>query len=130
MPFFKNPLLLSCHSRMSPRLSSPAPAGPRRAPRAELRRHPPVSPGLRPRVHGLPGHGRVFSALVRRHSPGTDGVSDQEAASRGGDAMREGTHLPAGEVRGQDPQEALLGKAGGRNQNVGLEIEVSRETKS
>lgn len=98
---------------MSPRLPSPAPLGLRGAPRAELRRRPPVSPGLRARVHGLPGHGRMFSALVRRNSPGTDGVSDQEAAGRGGNTLREGTHLPAGKVCGQDPQETLLGKTDG-----------------
>lgn len=103
-------LLLPCHSRVSPRLSSPAPAGPWRAARAELRRRPPVSPGLRPWVHCLPGHGRMFPAVVRGDPPGTDGVSDQEAASRWGDTLREGTHLPAGKVCGQNPQETLLGK--------------------
>lgn len=55
----------------------------------------------------------MFSALVRRNSPGTDGVSDQEAAGRGGNTLREGTHLPAGKVCGQDPQETLLGKTDG-----------------
>ena len=103
---------------MSPRHSSPAPAGPRGAPGAELRRRPPVPPGLRPRVHSLPGHGRVLSAVVRRDPPGTDGVSDQEAAGRGGNALREGTHLPAGEVCGQDPQETLLGKTDGWYRNT------------
>lgn len=58
----------------------------------------------------MPGYGRVLPAVVRRDSPGADGVSDQEAAGRGGNAVREGTHLPAGEVRGQDAQETLLGK--------------------
>lgn len=98
---------------MSPRLSPPAPAGPRGAPRSELRRRPPVSPGLRPRVHRLPGHGRVLPPVVRCDSPRTDGVSDQEASGRGGDAVREGTHLSAGEVCGQDTQETLLGKRDG-----------------
>lgn len=98
---------------MSPRLASPALSRPRGAPGAELRRRAPVSPGLRPRVHGVPGHGRMFSAVVRSDSPGTDGVSDQEASGGGGNALREGSHLPAGEVRGQDPQEALLGKTQG-----------------
>ena len=52
----------------------------------------------------------MFSAVVRGDSPGTNGVSDQEAAGRGGDTLREGAHLPAGEVCGQNPQETLLGK--------------------
>lgn len=95
---------------MSPRLPSPAPVGPRGAPGAKLRCRTPVSPGLRPRVHGLPGHGRVLSPLVRSDSQGTDGVPDQEAARSGGNTLREGTHLFAGEVCGQDPQETLLGK--------------------
>lgn len=103
---------------MSPRFSSPAPVGPRGAPGAELRRRPAVSAGLRPRVHSLPRHGRVLSAVVRRDSPGPDGVPDQEAAGGGGNALREGTHLPAGEVRGQDPQETLLGKTDGRYENI------------
>lgn len=52
----------------------------------------------------------MLSALVRRDPPGTDGMSDQEAACRRGNALREGTHLPAGKVCGQDPQAILLGK--------------------
>lgn len=108
---------------MSPRLSSPAAAGPRGAAGPELRRRPPVPPGLRPRVHGVPGHGRVLAAVVRRHPPGPDGVPDQEAAGRGGDAVREGAHLPAGEVRGQDPQETLLGKTGGSEDKKMTEIQ-------
>lgn len=61
----------------------------------------------------MPGHGRMFAAVVRSDSPGTDGVPDQEAAHSGGNALWEGSHLPAGKVRGQDPQEALLGKRDG-----------------
>lgn len=95
---------------MSPRLPSPAPPGPGGAPGAELRRCAPMPLGLRPRVHSLPWHGRVFQALVCRDSSGTDGMPDQEAACRGGDPLREGTHLPAGQVCGQDPQETLLGE--------------------
>lgn len=114
---------------MSPRFSAPAPPWPRGAPGTELRRSPPVSPGLRPRVHGLPGHGRVFSAVVRRDSPGTDGVSDQETASSGGNALREGTHLLAGEVCGQDPKETLLGKKDGWYQNMKEKVFVKRDKK-
>lgn len=95
---------------MSPRLPSPAPPGPGGAPRAELRRCAPVPLGLRPRVHSLPWHGRMFQALVCRDPPGTDGVPHQEAASRGGDPLREGAHLPAGQMCGQDPQETLFGE--------------------
>lgn len=61
----------------------------------------------------MPRHGRVLPPMVRCHSTGPDGLPDQEASRRGGDALREGTHLPAGEVRGQDAQEALLGKNAG-----------------
>lgn len=94
---------------MSPGFSAPAPPRPRGAPGTELRRRAPVSPGLRPRVHGLPGNGRVLSAVVRRDPPGTDGVSDQEAAGSGGNTLWQGAHLPAGKVCGQDPKETLLG---------------------
>lgn len=59
----------------------------------------------------------MFSAVVLRDSPGTDYVSDQEAAGRGGNALWEGTYLPAGKVCGQDPQETLLGKTDGWYQN-------------
>lgn len=107
---------------MSPRFSAPAPPWPRGAPGTELRRSPPVSPGLRPRVHGLPGHGRMFSTVVRRDSPGADGVSDQETAGGGGNAVREGTHLPAGKVCGQDPKETLLGKKDGCHQKQMLKV--------
>lgn len=79
---------------------------------AELRRHPPVPPGVRGGVHGVPGHGRVRAAVVRRDSTGPDGVSHQEAARRRGHPLRKGPHLPAWEVRGQDPQEAVLGEWG------------------
>lgn len=52
----------------------------------------------------------MFPPLVRRDSPGTDGLSNQEASSSGGNAVREGPHLPAGKMCGQDPKEALFGK--------------------
>ncbi len=46
------------------------------------------------------GDGRVRSSLVRRHQERTDGVSDQEASGRGGNAVWEGPDLSAGEVCG------------------------------
>lgn len=95
---------------MSPRLAPPATPGPRGAPRSKLRRRPPVPPGLRARVHRLPRHGRMLSAMVRCDPPGTDGVSDQEAAVGGRNALWEGSNLPAGKMCGQDPKEALLRK--------------------
>lgn len=48
--------------------------------------------------------------VVRSDTPGADGVPDQEAARRGGHAVWQGSHLPPGQVCGQDPQETLLGK--------------------
>lgn len=72
-----------------------------------------MSLGLWPRVHGLPGNGRMFSALVRCDPSGTNGVSDQEAAGCGRNTLREGAHLPSGKVCGQDSQETLLGKIEG-----------------
>lgn len=95
---------------MPPGLSTPAPLGSRGTTGAELRRRPPVSPSLWARVHRLPGDGRMLPAVVRRDPPRPDGVSDQEATCRGRNPLREGTHLPPGEVCGQDPQEALFGK--------------------
>lgn len=53
----------------------------------------------------------MLSAVVCSDSSGANGVSDQEAASCGGDALWEGAHLPAGKVCGQNPQETLLGKS-------------------
>ncbi len=69
----------------------------------------------------------MFSAVVRRNSTGTDGVPDQEAAGRGGNALREGTHLPAGQVCGQDPQETLLGKTDGWYQKNEGELDMETE---
>lgn len=69
-----------------------------------------MSAGLRAGIHGLSGHGHMFPPVVLCDSPGTDGVSDQEASSGGGNPLREGAHLPSGKVCGQDPKEALFGK--------------------
>ncbi len=67
---------------------------------SELRCGPAVPPGLRAGVHRVSGDGRVRSSLVRRHQERTDGVSDQEASGRGGNAVWEGPDLSAGEVCG------------------------------
>jgi len=113
MVHFNNngPQLLFRHSRLPPGRSTDAAARPGGAAGPELRRRAPVPPGLRARVHGVPRHGRVRAAVVRGDAEGPDGVPHQEAARRGGHAVRQGPHLPAGEVHGQDPQEAVLGKA-------------------
>lgn len=98
------------HSGMSPGLSTPASLGFWGTTGAKLWCCPPVSPGLWAWVHRVPGDGCMLPAMVRCDSPRTDGVSDQEATGSGGNALREGTHLPSGKVCGQDPQEALFGK--------------------
>ena len=58
----------------------------------------------------MPRHGCVRPPLVRRGAPGPDGVPDQEAAGRGGNAMWEREDLPAGQVCGQNQEKILFGK--------------------
>lgn len=57
----------------------------------------------------MPRHGCVCPSVVRCNQKGSDGVSDQEAASSGGHPVWQGQDMPAWEVCGQDAQEALLG---------------------
>lgn len=58
----------------------------------------------------MSGNGRLCAPLVRRGAPGPDGVPDQEAASRGRDAMWEREDLPAGQVCGQNQEKVLFSK--------------------
>lgn len=69
-----------------------------------------MQPDLRARVLGVSRDGRVRPPLVRRGAPGPDGVSDQEAASRGRDTMWKREDLPAGQVCGQDQEKILFSK--------------------
>lgn len=58
----------------------------------------------------MPWHGCLCSPVVRGGTPGPDGVSDQEAASRGGDTLWERKDLPAGQVCGQNQEKILFSK--------------------
>lgn len=69
-----------------------------------------MQPDIWARVLRVPRDGRLRSPVVCRGAPGPDGVSDQEAASRGRDTMWEGEDLPAGQVCGQNQEKILFSK--------------------
>lgn len=69
-----------------------------------------MQPDVRARVLGVSGHGRVRPPVVCCGAPGPDGVSHQEAAGCGRDAMWEREDLPAGQVCGQNQEKILFSK--------------------